>query len=201
MRARHHAAAALKGVGATGRKAAGSLVDRVLLTEGRVVSALEGKRLLTEPEARAERIQRGLMIAVPVARMLARGARVTRTPWVMVGSSSISIGTSVHTGVRELKVLTSLLAHRLEESTPGTADPRLVEKLAIDLYLHPKRTLDLSDDKLRLVRLTRKWVFAGALGRTTAKRAGRALDAAERVDPEAASAQWAARQSRRLQAG
>jgi hypothetical protein len=129
--------------------------------------------------------------------MLARGARLTRVPWVMVGSSSLSIGTSVRTGVREVRVLTSLLAHRLEESTRGPADPRLVEKLAIDLYLNPKRTLDLSDGRLRLVRLTRKWVLSGALGRTTSKRAARALDAAERVDPAAASEQWAARQSRR----
>jgi hypothetical protein len=205
MSARELAVSAGKRTGSAGRKAAGSFVeavdgiahkavDRILLTDGRVVSATEGKGLLTDAEATAERIQRGLMLAVPVARMLARGARFTRTPWVMVGSSSLSIGTSVRTGVRELKVLTSLLTHRLEESTHEPADPRLVEKLAVDLYLHPKRTLDLSDERLRLVRLTRKWVLVGALGWTTTKRAKRALDAAERVDPAEVSAQWAARQ-------
>jgi hypothetical protein len=200
MRARDRATAAMKDAGAAARVALDGFthkaVDRILLTEGRVVSATDGKRLLAEPEATAQRIQRGVMIAVPAIRMFARVARFTPTPWVKVGSRSLSIGTSVHTGVRELQVLTALLTHRLEESTRGPADPRLVEKLAVDLYLHPKRTLDLSDDKLRLVRLTRKWVVVGALGWTTTKRAARALDAAERVDPAAASAQWAARQSR-----
>jgi hypothetical protein len=200
MRARDQAAAALKGAGAAGREAVDGMahkaVDRILLKEGRVISAIEGKRLLAEPEATAQRIQRGVMVAVPTIRMLARVGRFTPTPWVKVGSKSLSIWTSVHTGVRELQVLTSLLTHRLEESTREPADARLVEKLAIDLYLHPKRTLDLSDDRLRLVRLTRKWVLVGALGWTTTKRAKRALDAAERVDPAAASAQWAARQSR-----
>jgi hypothetical protein len=208
MRAHHLAVSAGRRTWSAGKKVGGSLVeavdgiadktvDRILLTDGRVVSATEGKRLLAEPEATAQQIQRGVMIAVPAIRMVARVGRFTPTPWVKVGSKSLSIGTSVHTGVRELQVLTSLLTHRLEESTPGSADARLVEKLAIDLYLHPKRTLDLSDERLRLVRLTRKWVLVGALGWTTTKRAKRALDAAERVDPAAVSAQWAARQSRR----
>jgi hypothetical protein len=171
-------------------------VDRILLTDGRVASATEGKGLLADTEATAKRIQLGVTIGVPVIRMLARGSRFTRSPWLRVGSSSLSIGTSVRTGVRELQVLTSLLAHRLEESARGPVDPRLVEKLAIDLYLSPKRRPDLSDDRLRLVRLTRKWVLIGALGWTTTKRAKRALDAAERVDPVTVSAQWTARQSR-----
>jgi hypothetical protein len=195
MRARDLAASAGKRTWSTGKKVADGAVDRVLLTEGRVSSATEGKRLLAETEATAQGIQRSLMVAVPVVRTVARGTRFARTPWVMVGSTSVSIGTSVRTGVSELRVLTSLLAHRLEESTGGPADPRLVEKMAIDLYLNPKRTLDLSDDRLRLVRLTRKLVLGGALGRTTSKRAGRALDAAERVDPVTVSAQWTARQS------
>jgi len=62
------------------------------------------------------------------------------------------------------------------------SDPVLVKKLAIDLYLAPKRTPRLADERLRLVRLTRKWVLGGAFGRKTSKRAARALDAAERLD-------------------
>jgi hypothetical protein len=189
--------AAGKRTWSAGRKVAYRAADRILLTDGCVVSATEGKGLLSDTETTAARIQRGLMVAVPVTRMLTRRTRFARTPWLKVGSKSLSIGTSVHAGVRELRVLTSLLAHRLEESTQGPADARLVEKLAIDLYLHPKRRLDLSDDRLRLVRLSRKWVLVGALGSTTTKRAKRALDAAERVDPAAVSAQWAARPPRR----
>ena len=43
------------------------------------------------------------------------------------------------------------------------ADPALVKKVAIDLYLRPKDAPDLADDKLRLVRLTRKMVAPWSL--------------------------------------
>jgi len=208
---RARAAAAGKGVGATTRKANNALVeavgrladqavDRVLLTDGRVASAAEGKRLLAgeaDTEALADTIQRVVVLAVPVVRMLARGARFTGMPWAVAASSSVSIGVSVRTGVRELQVLASLVAHRLEQATGAPSDPALVKKLAVDLYLNPKRTVDLSDDRVRLVRLTRRWVLSGAFGRKTSKRLGRALDAAERLDAAALSARWAGR--RRLE--
>lgn len=200
-----------KGAGISTRKASGALVeavggladqaiDRMLLTHERVTSAAEGRRLLAgeaNTEAFADNIQRVVVLAVPVIRILARGARFTRMPWVMVASSSISIGTAVRTGVRELQVLASLVAHRLEQATGGPSDPALSKKLAIELYLNPKRTPDLSDDKLRLVRLTRKWVLSGAFGRNTSKRAARALDAAERLDAAALHTSWAAVAQRR----
>src|SRR5215467_3201681 len=108
-------------------------VDRVLLTDERVTSASEAKRLLAgEPdtEALADKIQRVVVLAVPVVRMLARGARFTRVPWVMVASSSVSIGIAVRAGVRELQVLASLVAYRLEQATGAPADPALVKKVA-----------------------------------------------------------------------
>jgi hypothetical protein len=40
------------------------------------------------------------------------------------------------------------------------------------------------------VRLTRKWLLGGIIGRNTEKRANRALDAAERVDPAALAESW-----------
>jgi hypothetical protein len=166
----------------------------MLLSDERVTSAAEGKRQLagdTEAEAFAGDIQRVVVVAVPVVRRLARGARLTKVPWVMVVSSAISVGIAVSTGARELRVLASLVAHRLEQATGERSDPELVKKLAVDLYLHPKRPPQMDDDKLRLVRLTRKWVTSGVFGRKTAKRAARALDAAERLDGEALSARWA----------
>src|SRR5215510_756406 len=158
-------------------------------------TAAEGRRRLAgqaETEAFAEDIQRVVVLAVPVVRTLARGARWTRVPWLMVVSSAISIGVAVRTGVRELQVLASLVAYRLEQTTGAPGDPALVEKLAIDLYLNPKRTPRLADDKLRVVRLTRKWVLSGVFGRKTSKRASKALDAAERLDAASLSARWAA---------
>ena len=197
---RDRAAAAGKGAGASTLKAGDALVhavgrladqaiDRMLLSDERVTSAAAGKRLLageTSAEALTEGLQRVIVLAVPVVRRLARGARFTRAPWVLVASSAISVGVAVRTGIRELQVLASLVAHRLEQAGEPS-DPALVKKVAIDLYLHPKRTPDLTDDKLRLVRLTRKWVLSGALGRSTSKRAARALEAAERLDAGALS--------------
>jgi hypothetical protein len=208
---RGRASSASKSVGANARKASAALVeavgglaakaiDRVLLTDERVTSAPDGKRLLAgeaDTEALAGDIQRVVVLAVPVVRTLARGARLTRVPWAVVASSALSIGVGVRTGVRELQVLASLVAHRLEQATGAPSDPALVKKLAIDLYLDPKRTPRLADDRLRLVRLTRKWVLSGAFGRKTSKRAAKALDAAERLDAAALSARWAALGRRR----
>ena len=189
VNARIGSAALVSAVGRLADKA----IDRVLLTDERVASAADGKRLLAgdeETEALAGDIQRVVVLAVPVVRRLARGARLTRVPWLMVASSAFSIGIAVRTGVRELQVLASLVAHQLEHATGAPSDPALVKKLAIDLYLDPKPTLHLADDRLRLVRLTRKWVLGGAFGRKTSKRATRALDAAERFDAAALSAHW-----------
>jgi hypothetical protein len=175
-------------------------IDRMLLTGERVTSAADGKRLLAgeaDTEALAGDVQRVVVLAVPVARTLARGARFTKVPWVIVASSAVSIGVAVRTSVRELQVLASLVAHRLEQAEGAPSDPALVKKLAVDLYLHPKRTPDPADHRLRLVRLTRKWVFSGAFGRKTSKRAAKALDAADRLDAAALSARWATQRRRR----
>src|SRR5262245_40229314 len=172
----------------------GRAVDEVLLGEQRVTSAAEATRLLAgeeKSEALAGEVQRVVALAVPVARRLARGARVFKVPWVMV-ASSVSGGFAVRTGVREIQALSSLLAYRLEQSTGAPSDPELVKKLAVDLYLNPKRTPRLEDDKLRFVRLTRKWLLSGAFGRKTKKRSTRALAAAERIDTAAATSQWQA---------
>jgi hypothetical protein len=170
-------------------------VDRVLLTEDRVTSAAEGRRRLSGQEVDEElagKVQRVVVLATPVVRIAARGAKFTRLPWAMIASSSVSVGLAVRTGVREIQVLSSLVAHRIEQATGAAADPRLVEKVAVDLYLDPKRKLDLTNDRLRLVRLTRKWMLLGALGRSTSKRADKALDAADKLDGSDLAARWRA---------
>ena len=43
----------------------------------------------------ADRVQRFVAIATPTVRMLARGARFTRVPWVLVASTTISLTTTV----------------------------------------------------------------------------------------------------------
>lgn len=168
-------------------------IDRVLLTPERVHSAAEGKALLASQEsheALAEGIQRVVVLAVPVVRAVAAGARFTRVPWVLVSSTALSIGLTVRAGVREVQVLGSFVAHRLEQATGRPADPALVKKLTIELYLAPKRVPDVSDPRLRPGRLVRRWIFRGAFGRETRKDAGRALDRAERLDVNALAARW-----------
>jgi hypothetical protein len=64
----------------------------------------------------------------------------------------------------------------------GVARPREIDRAG--------RPTGGADDRLRLVRLTRKWVLSGAFGRKTSKRAARALDAAEQLDAAALSARW-----------
>ena len=92
-----------------------------------------------ETEALADNIQRVVVLAVPVIRTVARGARFTRVPWVMVASTTVSMGIAVRTGVRELQVLAALVAHRLETAHGRPADPALVKRVAVDLYLDPKQ--------------------------------------------------------------
>ena len=177
--------------------AVGRLVDaavaRVLLSDARVTSAADGERQLsgqTGTEDLADKVQRVVVLATPIVRAVARGAKFTRLPWAMLASSSVSVGIAVRTGVREIQVLSSLVAHRIEQATEKPADQQLVEKVAVDLYLNPKRTPDLTDDRLRLVRLTRKWVLLGALGRRTSKRASKALAAADKLDGSDLAARW-----------
>ncbi len=171
-------------------------IDRVLLTGERVTSAAEGRRLLAgeaETEALADNIQRVVVLAVPVIRTLAKGARFTRVPWVMVASTTVSVGIAIRTGVRELQVIAALVAHRLETSHGVQPDPALVKRVAVELYLDPKHAPDLSGDRLRLIRLTRKWIISGAFGRNTSKQAAKALGAAEKLDGTALRTRWAAR--------
>lgn len=160
-------------------------VDRVLVTGERVTSAAEGRRLLAheaDTEALADNIQRVVVIAVPVVRTLARGARFTRVPWVMVASTAVSLGIAVKTGVRELQVLAALVAFRFEQTTETPADRTLVRRIAVDLYLEPKRPPGTGADRPRVIRLTRRWIFSGTFGHNTSKQVGKALDAAERLD-------------------
>jgi hypothetical protein len=165
----------------------------MLLTSERVGSAAEGRALLASregSEAVADRLQRVVVFAVPIVRSVARGARVTRVPWVLLASTSVSTGLTMHTGVRELQVLGALIAQRIEAVTGRPADPSLVKKLAVELYLAPKRPPDLSDRRLRLRRVIRRWSFRGAIGRDTGKAATKALEAAERLDLRPLIARW-----------
>jgi hypothetical protein len=171
------------------QRAAGDVVhqafERLLSSDVHVTTATEGKRLLVEDEdaeQMTDAIQRFVGIATPIVRIALRGARFTRIPWVLVASTSVSIGVTVRTGVRELQVLAALLAHRFEEEIGAQPDAALLRKLTLELYLRPRRTPNVSDLSLPLARLARRWIVSGALGRDTRGKTDKALDAAERLD-------------------
>ena len=203
-----------KRAGTDARRAGGALVhavsdlvnkavDQVLLGDERVGSAAEARQLLKrgeQVEALAGEIQKVVALAVPVLRRLARGARVMKVPWVFVASTTLSVWITVRSGVKEIQALSSLIAHRLEAATGAPADPALVKKLAVDLYLHPRRRPNLDNDRVRIVRLTRKWLIGGAFGRKTERRASRALKAAERIDAASLAAEWDAARSEKERA-
>jgi hypothetical protein len=161
------------------------LVDRLLGSDERVTSAAQGKLLIAaddDMEEVADRVQRFVAVATPAVRMLVRGARFTRVPWVLVATTTMSLLTTVRAGVLEVRVIGSLVAYRLEQATGLPADPRLVKKLTLDLYLAPKREPDVTSLDLPLARLARKWLLRGVFARDTSKGAHKALDAAERLD-------------------
>ena len=172
------------------------VIDRILLSPDRVTSAAEGKRLVAvddDTEDVADRVQRIAVIATPIVRTLARGSRfLPRVPWVLVASTTASLVVTLRAGVHEVRVLGSLVAHRLEQATGRPADPALVKQLTLELYLSPKRTPRLAGG-LPLGKLVRKWLFRGAIGKDTRKGAWKALEAAERLDVATLEARWRSR--------
>ena len=172
------------------------VIDRILLSPERVTSAAEGKRLIAaddDAEGLTDTLQRVAVIATPIVRTVARGARwLPRVPWVLVASTTASLIVTLRAGVHEVRVLGSLIAYRLEQATGRPADPALVKQLTLELYLSPGRTPRL-DGGLRLGKLVRRWVFRGAIGKDTRKAANKALDAAERLDVATLDALWRGR--------
>ena len=159
--------------------------ERMLFSDTRVTSAAEARRLLADHEDTEEltdAIQRFVAIATPVVRIALRGARFTRIPWVLVASSAVSMGVTVRNGVRELQAIAALLTYRFEEETGAPPHPALLQKLTLELYLKPKRHPDVTDLRLPLARLARRWIVSGAIGRNTRGKTEKAFAAAERLD-------------------
>jgi hypothetical protein len=159
--------------------------DRMLSSNTAVTTAADARRLLVDndhTEELTDAIQRFVAIATPVARIALRGARFSRVPWVLVASSAVSIAVTVRNGVRELQVIAALLAQRFEQETGAPPHPALLQKLTVELYLRPRRTPDVSDLRLPLTRLARRWIVSGAFGRSTRGKTAKALAAAEGLD-------------------
>jgi hypothetical protein len=84
------------------------LVERVLRTDERVATAAQGKLLIAANDGMedvADHVQRFVAVATPAVRVLARDARFTPIPRVLVVSTAVSLTTTARAGVRELRVL------------------------------------------------------------------------------------------------
>ena len=107
-----------------------------------------------------------------------------RVPWIF---SSVTLGNvtrSIRQGVREVQVVGSYLAARLQAATGKAADPALVKRLTVQVYLAPSRQLDLTETDQRVAGRQAAAAVAlnGLLGRTSNKAAVRAIGAIERLD-------------------
>jgi hypothetical protein len=70
------------------------------------------------------------------------------------------------------------------------ATPDSSKKVAIDLYLNPKRVPDPTDEPVASGPAHAQVLLLGAFGRNTSTRTGRALDAADKLDAKELAARW-----------
>jgi hypothetical protein len=173
-------------------RAAGSLydrvIDRVLSRPHQVATAAEARALLEDADsidvsAFADQIQQVAIIALPIARRvgaLRRVPGVKRVPWVL--SLVTNVARAIRQGVREVQVVGSYLAARMQAATGQPPDPQLVKALTVQLYLSPSRRPSTADTRVPAGRLLRRWLTHGLVGRTTSKTAMRSIDAVEQLD-------------------
>ena len=176
-------------------RAVGSLydraIDRVLARPYQVTTADDARALLDDPDsidvsAFADQIQQVAIIAIPLVRRLGAFRRVPgvkKVPWVLSIITVANVTRSIRQGVREVQVVGSYLAARLQATTGQPPDPELVKRLTVQLYLSPSRQPDTSITAgVPSGRLLRRWLTYGLVGRTTNKVAVRAVGAVERLD-------------------
>jgi hypothetical protein len=186
------AAASLSNAAAS---AAGSLydraIDRVLSRPYEVTTADEARAILDDPDAIdvsafADQIQQVVLLATPLLRRVGRFKNVPgvrKVPWVFSIVTVASLTRSIRAGVREVQVVGSYLAARIQHATGTPPDPELVKRLTVQLYLAPTRRLDPSaTERVPARKLLQRWLLNGLLGRTSNKAAVRAIGAVERLD-------------------
>jgi hypothetical protein len=175
-------------------RAAGSLydrvIDRMLARPYQVTTAEEARALLEDPEsidvsAFADQIQQVAIIALPLARRLGPLSRVPglrKVPWVLSIVTVANLARAIRQGVREVQVVGSYLASRLQAATGEAPDPALVKALTVQLYLSPSRRPSAADRSVPAGKLLRRWLTYGLVGRSTNKTAMRAVGAIEQLD-------------------
>jgi hypothetical protein len=188
------AAAIPRAVSSLGR-AVGSLydkaIDKVLARPFEVTSAHEARAVLDDPDAidvsaLADQIQQVVLLATPVLRRVGKFKRmpgVKRIPLLFSVVTLANLTRAVRQGVREVQVVGSYVAARIQAATGAPPDPELVKRLTVQIYLSPSHRHDfVPSDRLPTGKLLQTWLISGLLGRTSNKKAVRAIGAVERLD-------------------
>jgi hypothetical protein len=166
-------------------------IDRVLARPYEVTTADEARAVLDDPDAidvsaLADQIQQVALVAAPLVRRVSKFKRlpgVRRVPWVLSLVTLANLTRAIREGVREVQIVGSYLAARIQQATGAPPDPNLVKRLTVQVYLSPSRRLDPSqDERVRARKLLQRWLLNGFLGRTSNKAAVRAIGAIERLD-------------------
>jgi hypothetical protein len=176
-------------------RAVGSLydkvIDRVLARPYEVTTADEARAVLDDPDAIdvsafADQIQQVALVAAPLVRRVGKFKRVPglkRVPWFLTFVTLANLTRAVRQGVREVQIVGSFLAARIQHAAGAPPDPDLVKRLTVQVYLSPSRRLDpTEDDRIPARKLLQRWLLNGFLGRTSNKSAVRAIGAVERLD-------------------
>jgi hypothetical protein len=169
-------------------------IDRVLARPYEITTADAARAVLDDPDAIdvsafADQIQQVALFTMPIVRRIGRFRRVPgvkKIPWVFSLVTITNLTRSIRQGVREVQVIGSYVAARIERATGRPPDPDLVKRLTVQLYLSPTRKADPTvPESLEARKLLQRWLFNGFLGRTTNKTAVRAIGAVERLDVSA----------------
>lgn len=200
-RATQRVVSAGRGAGTSLATASASLydkaLDQVLLRPKPVETPEEAARMLggagAETRAVTEQIQQIVVLAAPILRRLAKTGRLPglrRVPVVFTAATTAALASQLRTGVREVQVVGAFLAARLEQATGRPADPDLVKRATVELYLAPQRPPSLAGRRPRALALVRMWLLRGFFGRDTATKASKALGAVAALDARALANEW-----------
>jgi len=173
-------------------------MDAILATPHDVHTRDEAMEMLkgdAESEAVASQVQKLALVLTPIVRRFAVTKKVPglrRVPAAAIVISTASVAAALRDGVRDVQVVGSYLAGRIELETGRAADPRLVKKATADLYVHPGRPVRITDRKVHAAGLLRVWLTRGFLGWDLSKPATKAIDAVARCDVDRIVREWEA---------
>ncbi len=172
-------------------------VDSVLIRPHDIGTADEAMALARSEfawnaDALNDQVRKVALVVLPLLRrtgMVARAPGLRRVPGIAVATTLAAVTTQLWSGVKELQILSALVSTRLNRAG-YEAEPPLVKRLAIELYVHPERQPVLASEATSITRVLARWIFGGVFGRSTSRRARKAFVAAEQLDLDAVMSQW-----------